>query len=123
VLDVPDSTAFERSNVEEKQMRKFSVVVAAALLLGVTNSADAMVSNAPAGLRAAIAETTTTQKITWGWGGYYSPVYVAPPVYVVRPVVVVPPVYAPVFWRPRPYFWGGPRFYGARFYGRRFYGW
>jgi hypothetical protein len=99
-------------------MRKYSVIFATTLLaLGVATSANAMTIGAPAGLRPAIQETTTTEKIYWGWG-YYRPVYVAPPIYVVRPVVVVP---RPVFWGPRfyarPVFWGGPRFYGRRFYG------
>jgi hypothetical protein len=105
-----------RSN-GEKHMHKHGVIFATTLLaLGVATSADAMTISAPTGLRPAIQETTTTQKVYWGWGGYYRPVYVARPIYVVRPIVV-----APVFWGPRyyarPIFWGGPRFYGRRFYG------
>jgi hypothetical protein len=88
------------------------------LALGFATSADAMTLNTAVGLRAAIEQTTTAHKVYWGgWGPYYAPVYVAPPVFVVRPVVVVPPVYAPVYWRPRPFFWGGPRFYGRRYWG------
>ena len=108
-------------------MRRYSVMVATILLaLGIATSANAMMISAPAGLRAAIQQTATTEPIYWGWGPYYRPVYVAPvvvapPIVVVRPVVVVPRVYTPVYWRPRvyarPYFWGGPRFYGRRFHG------
>jgi hypothetical protein len=108
----------------EVHMRKFSLTLATGLLaLGVATSADALPISSPAGLRAAIDESSTMRQVWWGWGGYYrpafvvAPVVVAPPVVVARPVVVVRPVYAPVFWRPRPVFWGGPRFYGRRFYG------
>jgi hypothetical protein len=113
----------------EVHMRKFSLTLATGLLaLGIATSADALPISAPAGLRAAVEDASTTQKVWWGWGGYYRPAYVAPvvvaPVVVAPPVVVVRPVYAPVFWRPRPAFYARPVFWGGpRFYGRRFYGW
>jgi hypothetical protein len=106
-------------------MRKFSLTLVMSLLaLGIATSADALPISAPAGLRAAIEDTSTTQTVWWGWGGYYQPAYVVAPVIVVPQVVVVPRVYTPVFWRPRPRFYARPVFWGGpRFYGRRFYGW
>jgi hypothetical protein len=108
-------------------MRKYSVIFAAILLvLGATTSASAMTITAPAGLRAAIQETTITETVYWGWGwrrpywgvgwGWRRAYWGYPRVYVV------PRYYAPAYYyaRPRfyarPIFWGGPRFYGRRFY-------
>jgi hypothetical protein len=121
-----DAKAFGWKDVEV-HMRKFSLTLATSLLaLGIATSADALPISSPAGLRAAIDDTSMTQKVWWGWGGYYRPAYVvaAPVVVVPAPVVVVPRVYAPVFWRPRPRFYARPVFWGGpRFYGRRYYGW
>jgi hypothetical protein len=111
-------------------MRKYSVMFAAMLLmLGAATSAGAMTMTAPAGLRAAIQETKTTETVYWGWG-WRRPYWGVGwgwrrPYWGYRRVYVVPRYYyAPAYYYPRPRFYARPIFWGGpRFYGRRFYRW
>src|SRR5262245_34440922 len=89
------------------------MAVLMALTLGTPRSAQAIVLSAPAALNAAADETTTAEKICWGYGcggyGYgYRPYY--------RPYYGYGYGYRPYY---RPYYGYG---YGYRPYYRPYYG-
>lgn len=73
-------------------MRKHNLIIAAALLtLGTVGTANATTMSAPAGLRAAIDDTSMTEAVhcipgvrhwhRWGWGTGCGRVFIAPRVY------------------------------------------
>jgi hypothetical protein len=99
-------------------MRKLALTIAAAVALftagAASDRADAMTPGAPAGLRAAIDQTSTTETVaytcTHWWYGRWHP-------------------FVRCGWYPSAFYFGHRRFYGGRhfyrgyaFHGHRFHG-